>query len=407
MPTLTHNSLHALTIWLVALLIASASAQTWQTVDDFQYVPGQTAVNVGLAVAPSGNLFASGYAFDAAGVGHGLVMASMDAGNTWSAPLDDFTYSLDHMVWYDGGIVADSAGNFYAAGTAYPASGTGPFHWIVRRSTDGGLSWSTVDDFTPGGQSTQPNDITADAAGNVYVAGVADFGNGVRAWTIRKGVGGTSFSTVDSSSSSSLVKPQGIFVHPNAAIFAVGYGSVIVKRVSSLAWIVRRSTDGGATWTTVDTFQYSSSQNSLAFGVGADPLGNLYVVGRGAMVMQGKLQNHWLVRKSNSGGSLWSTVDDYQFYPASISQANRFAADSDGNLYVAGWASPTSGAGAARWIVRKNAGGMGSWQTIDDFQYAVGFSSEPRAIVANSSGNVLIGGSGWSSSEYHWLVRKK
>src|SRR6266581_3744701 len=76
----------------VALPTHASLAQNWQTVDDFQFVAGQTAANVGLAVTPSGVLFGSGYGFDAAGVGHGLVMASGDGGSSWSAPLDDFTY---------------------------------------------------------------------------------------------------------------------------------------------------------------------------------------------------------------------------------------------------------------------------------------------------------------------------
>src|SRR6266581_3035831 len=66
--------------WRLALLFAFCAtftllthttlAQTWQTVDDFQYVTGQTAVSFGLTVAPSGILFASGYGFDASGLSH-------------------------------------------------------------------------------------------------------------------------------------------------------------------------------------------------------------------------------------------------------------------------------------------------------------------------------------------------
>jgi hypothetical protein len=40
---------------------------------------------------------------------HGLVMASADGGNTWSAPVDDFVYPGSHTR--DDGIVADSGGN--------------------------------------------------------------------------------------------------------------------------------------------------------------------------------------------------------------------------------------------------------------------------------------------------------
>src|SRR5439155_17238582 len=85
------------------------------------------------------------------------------------------------------------------AGTAYD-SDSWTNHWIVRRSTDGGASWSTVDAFTPGGFTTEADAITVDAAGNVYVVGVADYNTGNSYWTVRKGVGGTAFATVDRAS---------------------------------------------------------------------------------------------------------------------------------------------------------------------------------------------------------------
>ena len=92
-PTLSRSyakrsTLHALLGLAISLLGASPFAQSWQTVDDFQYVAGQPAENFGLVAAPSGVLFASGFGFDASGTSHGLVMASADSGNTWSAPIN-------------------------------------------------------------------------------------------------------------------------------------------------------------------------------------------------------------------------------------------------------------------------------------------------------------------------------
>ena len=180
-----------------AFLAHCTLAQTWQTVDDFQYVPGQDSQAQGLTVAPNGNLFTCGSAIDALGVSHGLVMASTNGGLTWSSPLDDFIPGGDNTFYFYAGIVADSASNLYVAGTV---EGAETNHWIVRRSVDGGATWSTVDDFAPGGFLTRANAISVDSAGNVYVAGDADYANPyeVNYWTVRKGIGGTNFSTVDS-----------------------------------------------------------------------------------------------------------------------------------------------------------------------------------------------------------------
>src|SRR2546426_1037085 len=95
----------------LALFSHGALSQTWQTVDDFQYVTGQSAENNGLAFAPNGTLFACGWGDDSSGFEHALVMASADGGNTWSAPLDDFVYPGSNQTFYNAGIVADAPGN--------------------------------------------------------------------------------------------------------------------------------------------------------------------------------------------------------------------------------------------------------------------------------------------------------
>src|SRR5690349_15014115 len=104
--------------WILpAFLLATPSfGQTWQTVDDFQYVAGQSAGNGALAVLPNGTLLAAGYGYDTAGIGHALVMSSADGGVTWSAPLDDFTSPALGLDPRYLSIGPDSAGNLYAAG---------------------------------------------------------------------------------------------------------------------------------------------------------------------------------------------------------------------------------------------------------------------------------------------------
>jgi hypothetical protein len=269
--------------------------------------------------------------------------------------------------------------------------------WYVRRSTDGGATWTTVAEFAvaPVWSSADDVAIAADAQGDVYLAGT-DYYSGPL-WTVRKGIGGTSFSTVDALPNS---YPKDIFVHPTAGIFVVGQTKVPNKSQTSWAWLVRRSTNGGATWSNVDTFQRSSSQPSIAMGVGADAFGNLYVVGSGNVAYKGGSYGHWIVRKSTNGGNSWTTVDDYQVAADDPAQARCFTADANGNLFVAG-SRGAWGAYPNHWIVRKSAGGTGPWTTVDDFQYG-GSRNEPNAIAADALGNVFVGGFGDS----HWLIKK-
>jgi len=304
----------------------------------------------------------------------------------------------------------------YVAGTAYD-SASWTNHWIVRRSTDGGANWSTVDAFTPGGFTTEADAITVDAAGNVYVVGVADYKTGNSYWTVRKGVSGTAFSTVDSipkggGAIGSAIAALAVFVHPTAGVFVAGQLGVVVNKFGGTApeWAVRRSVNGGATWTTVDTFAFTNKSiyPADAHGIGADSLGNLYVVGTASAPTKpgGAGYSHWLVRKSADGGNSWATVDNYQPSSTGGYSAQAIVADSHGNLCVAGYGSASNV--PVHWIVRQSPGGTGIWSTVDDFQYLTGGWTQAGAIAANASGNVFVGGlGGGGTGASHWLVRKK
>jgi hypothetical protein len=381
----------------LALITHNASAQ-WQTVDNYQYAAGQSAGNYGLAVAPNGIVFAAGDAIGPDGFDHALVRASADGGKTWLAPLDDFTGGPGNDAYYNA-VACDAAGNIYAAGIYYDDAGLGPNHWVVRRSTDGGATWSTVDDYVsaPDAWATEPNAIAADAAGNVYVVGYYndDSANGY-GWIVRKGIGGSNFATVGTLPSG-WPGATSIFVHPTAGIFVAGQSYIFVNGHGVSAWIVRRSQDGGATWSTMDAFYGSVSTGRATtyyqgqpLAIGADAFGNIYVAGELAIPNKSFLALwEWVVRKSSNGGNSWSTVDTFQLSTGYSAWASAFVADSNGNLFAAGW-------GSGKWIVRENPGGIGTWQTVD---VVAGVAD---AITADRLGHVFVGGSG----NGHWLVRK-
>src|SRR5262245_43367712 len=144
---------------------------------DYLYQGVTAAENFGLTVAPSGAIYAAGTAYedDAASGWRSLVLGSGDDGATWLGPLDDWG---SPNFYTEGGIMAaDPAGNLYTATIVYDF--ITPDHWVVRRSTDAGATWATVDDFDQGGSPGDsyrniyhPTGIAVDAAGNIYVAGM-------------------------------------------------------------------------------------------------------------------------------------------------------------------------------------------------------------------------------------------
>jgi hypothetical protein len=354
---------------------------------------GTFSENFGLTITPSGTIYASGTAdVDNNLQWNGIVLGSSDNGATWWGPLDDF--GSRSYYTYGGVIASDAAGNLYTASIVFGGPVGASDRWIVRRSTDGGAGWTTIDDFDQGfdfSGNTYPAAIGVDAAGNVYVAGQSYVpGNSpgtVRSvWTIRKGVGGSSFSTVDAVADCEV---NGLLVHP-AGIFAVGQVPVIVNGNLTTGWGVRRSTNGGATWSTIESFQLQRGLYSVAQAIGADVAGNIYVVGSGSVTIKGKTTRHWLVRRSSDGGNSWSTVDDF-LSSGGNAEARRFAVTSNGDLYAAGYMDGQN-------ILRKRAAGTATWVTVDVYPF------EARAIAANASGNVFLGG--MNASTGHWIIKK-
>jgi len=146
----------------------------------------------------------------------------------------------------------------------------------------------------------------------------------------------------------------------------------------------------------VDTFQDSTKTYSEARGIAVSASGVIYVCGRAAQTVKGKTVNNWVVRRSLNGGVTWTTVDRFGAEPAPYGIANSTAIGitvaPSGNVYVTGTAPEPS-----HLIVRKGTtaqNGTMSWTTNDDYQLVTGQPSDAQAICSDSAGNIFIAGKG-------------
>ena len=382
---------------------------TWQTVLDYQYAAGQNAEGWGIAADASGNVFSAGTVGDAAGVLHGITLKTDTTLYPWYLSNDTNPDPTQYQsyIWdlgLDAGGNLYSIGQLTPNSTGIPywyvrKSSDRGLHW-----SNAGAPYQYA-----AGQWIDATGFAADDSGNIYVAGWGQaqtiVGSGKHAttqiynhWLVRKSAdGGQTWTLVDDVQvPAGSVGAAGAGFVPGAGVFVVGdpYTS------SASSWLVRRSLNGEqGTWSTVD-----SSLPGSAAAVGSDSLGNIYVTGAKWITTATKPHitgySVWVTRESSDGGTSWSTVDTF-----ALAQKNSnglgIGRNAAGKVVVAGYAYDAQA--VRHWIVR-TPNASGAWVTIDDFQPGNGASA--LGVVTDAAGNLLVTGAAQDANGSHWIVRK-
>lgn len=371
----------------------------WTTVDA---VPNSEVA--AMTTDAAGNV----YAMDYGGAVREKLSTSADVPGSWTT-IAQFASTAYHQFY---SIAADGNGNVFIAGEGPGPSGGDAWqvYELPKGAPQGGFQ--LIDDVPSGlKDASAAEGLALDAAGNIYVVGdVAVPNKNTKTynesdtiyWTARQGsydaaTGTWSFRTVDQISSGVAHGVSIINSGSVAGIYVVGD----LGQGWGQTWVVRKSTDGGKTWTQSDSYRYDSSGIAVSFprGIVEDLAGNLYVAGYGEKATitgynrktpQYSYIPHWLVRKSSDGGISWSVDDDFQYSPSVFAKAAGIGVDQAGNVYVAGIARDSSNVSHA--VVRDNQGG---WHNVDDYgqawygAFAVDSVNDLFAGGADSSGSVI------------------
>jgi hypothetical protein len=274
--------------------------------------------------------------------GHWLVRRSTNGGNSWST-VDDFS---DPTVPASSALAITTDGSNMLVGGWHNESPQNWYHWIVRKSGSSGTSWNTQSDISAIMYSAGVTALDTDPSGNIYAIGYDYDGTGYH-WQVRKRASnGTTWTIVDDQPPSTYAFfPVAIVAPATNAIYVAGYQQTSTS--SAAVWTVRKTTNGGTSWSTIDTFNNSSTGACAARGIAWNSQdSSVYVSGRCAT----STGYHWIVRRTANGGTTWTVDDDYQLHSGTASYPNGISATGGGHVYATGMGNDGS---HAHWITRR------------------------------------------------------
>ena len=134
---------------------------------------------------------------------------------------------------------------------------------------------------------------------------------------------------------------------------------------------------GTANW------QLSDTNQSNANGFAADDQGNLFISGA---------TGGWIVRKSGDHGQTWATVDNY---PNAFPRRIYSVPGTNGGLFVVGY---RGSGGSSTWTVRRSRDGGATWAIVDSGPQPGVVEGLAYGITSDSAGNVYVVGQsgGWT-----------
>lgn len=296
--------------------------------------------------------------------------------------------------------VPAASGNLYSVGSLF--NGNPSSSWQVRRSTDGGASWSPFDLYQlAAGGNASASGVVADGAGNIYVAGSAFGTDGYEHWIVRKSASGSVAWTtfLNLSSRRANCAANGILYVPGKGLFVVG-------RVAD-KWTVQRKRDTDNSFTTVNTWTAVNKPNyvSLATGIAADAAGNIFVCGATGTTWEPRA---WVVRMSTDGGNTWTTILGpwAPEGPGQLGIANSVTVDISGDVWLAGWNRADSFSNWD-WTVARLDRATG-WTLSADQPFVGARYGSPNGITTDADGNLYVAGSlrADNNSPMRWIVQR-
>lgn len=356
------------------------------------YDSGNDDVANGVAVDASGNVYVVGTSTDPIlGSTDVFILKFLPIGiltTTFSGDGIALYATADHDEGY--GIVVDSAGNVYIAGTTEISIYSTNIVLCLKYSSWGGIS-TTIS----GRNLARANAVASDGNGNIYVAGYlwndtsADFliMKYTQAGALDTTFSGDGIQTYDNGGKSDYA--NGIAVDANGTVYVVGtsdFGGItsdiVVLKYTS-------SGDLDTTFNGTGIAIYDNASDDAGAAIALDSNGNAYIAGTSNFDI--------LVLKYTSAGALDASFsgDGIQIYAGSgggLDFGNAIAVDGNGNTYVAGEAN--NGTDSDIVVLKYTSSGAldTSFNSTGIRIHDSGGTDSGKAIAVDSSLNVYVAG---------------
>ncbi len=233
----------------------------------------------------------------------------------------------------------------------------------------------------PNSSGDRANDMTRDAAGNIYVTGTSEYGyltikynsSGVLEWAARyQGnyyIYNDAFAvTADNSGNVYVTGENGASGGAHADIVTVKYNSSGVQ-----VWAVRTTGSG--------------VNNDVGRSIAVDASGNIYVVG--SVVTTGTGSDITTIKYSQDGNIQW--MIPYNRQGSSGDMGKELVLDAAGNIYVSGSTNiPNTASGTDITTIKYNPAGTEQWVMHYNPN---GLADSPNSITLDTQGNVIVAGS--------------
>ena len=314
------------------------------------------------ASSPS-DVYAVGYQQDSLGYFEGVILHSTDGGETWTPTaspyprpagagpsVSPFPYDrLFQAVWGSGDTV-------YVSGRQTDAAGVS--RGVVIVSTDGGSSWGPAEELP------QPTgSVWSGGEGHTYAVGVLGM--------LSRRVGGAWVDAEPNAVSDPLL--EDVWSPDGQTVFAVG--SILDSSRGYDVGIIRRSLDGGATWTELPFPGTTGVRLRAVWGSSAGDVWAVGVDGAGGIVLH-----------TTDGGASWTRVLSpfgqlYAVWGRSADEVylagervNGATGRYEAAVYrrSAGWAASTSGASPRNRFLYDIWGGRGDTLVAVGSEYDFG-----------------------------------